>query len=226
MFISIEGNIGSGKSTIIQLWKNGIQAIDGLELVILQEPVNLWTEMHGSHPSILESLNTDPNRWAMTFQHYAFATMLEQYRSAQSHDDKIVIFERSIFSSRNVFAEVLHDNGYMNDLEWKIYTQWFDMFSSEVAMDGFIYLHTSPNVCMERIELRDRLEEKSLTSCDYLMDLETKHDEWMAQEQNVIELNNNESFDADIDSIPWKNELIDFVRHIRGEVPRGNCLLM
>ena len=41
--ISIEGNIGSGKSTILSLLKEECKKIDGI--IFLQEPVSEWNEI-------------------------------------------------------------------------------------------------------------------------------------------------------------------------------------
>ena len=62
----LEGNIGAGKSTFLRL------AGDTLPLQIVPEPHTKWQQVGGHN--LLEKFYTDTNRWAYTFQSYAFVT--------------------------------------------------------------------------------------------------------------------------------------------------------
>ena len=50
--IAIEGNIGTGKSTLGKLIQDRIQFIDGVEFI--QEPVHKWVELKDKDGNILE----------------------------------------------------------------------------------------------------------------------------------------------------------------------------
>ena len=57
---------------------------------------------------------------------------------------------------------------------------WFDWLlqKSYAKPDGYIYLRCEPNVCLNRIQNRDREEETNIP-VDYLTSLHNKHDNWL-----------------------------------------------
>ena len=60
----IEGNIGAGKSTFLQLLKNSLPHLE-----VIFEPVNVWhTAEHGK--SLLQNFYTDTKRWAYTMESF------------------------------------------------------------------------------------------------------------------------------------------------------------
>lgn len=74
-FISIEGNIGSGKSTILKIIRECFP-----QLVILDEPLAEWQKVGESGNINLLGLYYDqPERWGFTFQIYAFMSRLNKW---------------------------------------------------------------------------------------------------------------------------------------------------
>ena len=59
---SIEGNIGSGKSTFLNLLKVHVPQIN-----VIPEPVAEWQKVSQKY-NLLDEYYKDPNRWAFTFQ--------------------------------------------------------------------------------------------------------------------------------------------------------------
>ena len=71
--ISIDGNIGSGKSTLISEMKK--QMKDNKNIIFLQEPVNDWISLtDDKNDNILNKFYQDKDRWAYVFQNFAFIT--------------------------------------------------------------------------------------------------------------------------------------------------------
>lgn len=64
---SIEGNIGSGKTVLLNLLSKHLP-----NLVIAPEPVEDW--QHINRFNLLQQYYDDPHRWAYTFQNYAILT--------------------------------------------------------------------------------------------------------------------------------------------------------
>ena len=69
------------------------------------------------------------------------------------YTDGILITERSLYSDKYVFAKHSYNAKYFTNEEWVLYNEWFDKMSANLKsnVDGFIYLKTSPEVCLERI---------------------------------------------------------------------------
>ena len=64
--VSVEGNIGSGKSTMLSYFEK----FGDVELV--PEPVGQWCDLNGHN--LLAKLYEDPSRWSFQFQSYVQLT--------------------------------------------------------------------------------------------------------------------------------------------------------
>lgn len=170
MLISIGGNIGVGKSTILDLLK-GILASSLFKFIT--EPVDTWTSIKDSNNvNVLEHFYTNPQRYAFNLQVLAFITRLTQLQNALKRDNSIIITERSLEEDRYIFAEHLTEAGFITEIEMKSYEYWFD--TQAILPDLNIFLKASPETCYERIKKRNRPEEKTIT-LDYLKALDKKY---------------------------------------------------
>lgn len=143
--ICIEGNIGCGKSTILESLKS-------LGYHVVPEPIEEWAEW-------LSNFYSDRKRWSFSFQ----MKILSSFASEQGAP--VSILERSIMSSRFVFAQMLYSQGDMSEKEWELFRHYYDLVSWEP--DAIIYIKTTPEQCMERIRKRSRPSEEGIT-LDYL----------------------------------------------------------
>lgn len=182
LIISLEGNIGAGKSTVGERLRSS-----GL-FDFLEEPLSLWRE--GFTANLLQRMYADMERWAFTFQIMAFVTRVKTWQEILSRTDhERVVLERSVFTDRHVFAANLHRLGAISDVEWELYCGLWDFLVSNycVQPDHIIYLRTPTEVCLERIRARGREEEKGIT-LEYLQQLEELHDRWLLHDPRAIVL--------------------------------------
>lgn len=70
---TIEGNIGCGKSTFLELLRQRIP-----EAKWIEEPVQEWQNLGGKNINMLEKYYTEPKRWGFTFQIYAIFTRIKK----------------------------------------------------------------------------------------------------------------------------------------------------
>lgn len=178
MIIVVEGNIGAGKSVLCQKLYSEL-SVCGKQVEYFEEPLDLWTNMNGEN--ILELFYKNKNRWAFTFQVNALFTMHNNSLRAKelSEEGKIVIMERSVFSSTEIFAKVLSDNVFR-----PVETVAFNNCKSSLPKDfemyrnkTLIYIKTDPNTCLERINKRSRSEEIGKVSIDYINQLHDTYEE-------------------------------------------------
>ena len=187
---SIDGNIGSGKSTLINNLKS-IKYANSLKVFFLPEPVSIWNEIKDSSGiSILEKYYADQKRYAFSFQMMAYITRLKQIRDciAQTPDNCIIITERCMYTDREIFAKMLFDSGKIEEIEYSIYLKWFDEFINDINITGIIYVQTLPKTCSERIVGRNRKGEESIP-LEYLTNCHKYHEDWLLNETNVLILN-------------------------------------
>ncbi|XP_065900504.1 deoxynucleoside kinase-like [Dysidea avara] len=169
--IAVEGNIASGKSTLLRMFAKQYSAKE------LAEPVKKWQNLGGEN--VLDRMYQDPKRWSYLFQSYVLLTMMEVHNAQV--DSRLSVMERSVYSARHCFVENLHVNNLMDDMEYSCYLQWFDYLitNNKPQLDLIVYLRTSPEVCMQRLKLRGRQEEEPVTM-EYLQSLHDRHEEWLS----------------------------------------------
>jgi deoxyadenosine/deoxycytidine kinase len=174
VIISIEGNIGSGKSTILDLLKNECKKIDNV--IFLQEPVNEWNEIKDNNGiTILEKFYADQEKYSFAFQMMAYISRLSLLKKTICENSgAIIITERCLETDRHVFAKMLYDSGKIEEIEYTIYLKWFDEFIDETRVNKMVYLKTSPETSYYRIGKRSRTGESSI-SLDYLVQCDQYH---------------------------------------------------
>jgi len=212
IIISIEGNIGSGKSSVIKELKKKYK-----QFYYLEEPVDSWTSVKDDNgKTILDLFYGDNTRWAYTFQNLAYITRVKQILAIKDKYEYIVM-ERSIFTDRNVFAKIMEQDGHINKIEKGLYDQWFEFLNKDVKVDGYIYIKADPKTSLERIRKRNRPGEENIT-LEYLEKLHKAHNEWLIQE-NTTNIDGNDEMSNDYihniySQIGW------IIKEARGEVYR------
>lgn len=180
--ITLEANISSGKTTVISLLKE--RNYD--DVMIVKEPVDEWLNLKNKESkSILELFYSDQKEYGFTFQIYALFTRFMLLKEAFDHAKKWeeenpgkvlkIITERTILSDYYIFASILHEDGYINDIEMAVYKKWFNTFSEEFTVSKIIYIRSSVETCVKRITLRNRNGE-NLIKKEYLEKLHEKHE--------------------------------------------------
>ena len=175
--VLIEGNIGSGKTTFLKHFSK----FNNIE--VITEPVEKWTNVKGSN--LLQKMYEDPERWAFIFQTYVQLTMLQQH--TENNDKQIKIMERSLYSARYCFVENLFESGRIQKSEYTVLVEWFEFLTTRVnevdlGVDLIVYLRTSPEKAMERIQSRSRGEE-SLIPMIQVKNLHDLYEKWLIEEK-------------------------------------------
>lgn len=210
MLISIEGNIGTGKTTLINILKNKFTNKDSV--IFVEEPLQQWLDLVDNDGSnILGKFYGDQERWSYSFQMHAFITRSKDILN-QNTRDNVVIIERSVLTDCNVFATLLHESGKISELEWKLYNEWFSWLTghfNKVKPDKHIYLKADPEVSFDRMVKRTRDEETNIP-LEYLVEVSDKHDKWLLSDtmENVITIDVNGDF---TDSDNFRTTVIDRV---------------
>ena len=194
----IEGNIGAGKSTFITLFQKYLENDENSHLLL--EPVGSWLntkDSNGKH--ILQHYYEDQKKYGFTFQMNAFISRVHEIEEMKKLNKKNNFVERSVYTDRNVFTQLNVDNGNIDEIQHKVYEQWFSVFSEKFDLrpQGYIYLKTSPEICEERIKKRDRSGESSIP-LEYLTKLDILHTNWLKRENEngipVLEIDVTEDY--------------------------------
>jgi deoxyadenosine/deoxycytidine kinase len=168
--VSVEGNIGSGKSTMLKHFDRMT------DVELLPEPVDEWCNLRGHN--LLSKLYEDPARWSFQFQSYIQLTRLKLLRSDTTK--KVKILERSIQNNRFCFLELAKREGTLSDPELSVLYSWYDWLGDSMGLDLdlIVYLRTCPKVAYERMQTRGR-EEESGAPYKYLENLHQVYEDWL-----------------------------------------------
>lgn len=177
----LEANIGAGKTTFLRLIQERLP-----EIAVIFEPVHNWQgQVYGQ--SILSSFYQDPHRWAYTMETLAMACRVQEHLVEQENPNPFRLMERSIYSGHYVFATNGYHNGFLSELEWQIYLEWFKFLVTGrcKAPQGFIYMRTTPEIAFERIKKRDREAEKTI-SIEYIRQIHECHENFLIKKQGLL----------------------------------------
>ena len=133
---SIEGNIGSGKSTLVGILSEKLRHIAHTHVIYVQEPVSEWNDIKDRDgKTILEKFYADQPKYAFSFQMMAYISRLSLLkRVIKENPTAILITERSVFTDKEVFAKMLYDEGKIEEVNYQIYLKWFDEFIEDIPI--------------------------------------------------------------------------------------------
>ena len=206
---SIEGNIGSGKTTVIR----HLQQIYGDQVVLVEEPVKDWQNLEGEN--LLKKKNDDLNRWGYSFEAYVLITKMNELTKVAFSDKKIILIERCMLTDK-VFFDINVENGFSNPMEEAMFKNLYEFLSNNVypKLSGIIYLDTPVEECINRMIKRGRKEEKSLTK-EYLTQLDDNFKK-VIKESGIPYLKLNGLYDLNSDLGKIDHELMDFIQSNMG----------
>jgi deoxyadenosine/deoxycytidine kinase len=214
IIISIEGNIGSGKTTILNRLKTEfMNQQTQKKILFLREPVDIWETVKDiQNETILSKFYKNPAKHAFAFQVMAFSTRLTILREAiqNNPDVEIILCERSLDADKEIFAKMLHDDEVIEDIDYQIYNMFYNEITKQPEvkqLSGVIYINADPEVSFERTKIRARDGESTIT-LGYLMKCHTYHEKWIGDKKKselnypVLNINANGSIsDAQLNSV-------------------------
>jgi len=189
--ISIEGNIGSGKSTLFEKLK--VYFANNKNIIFVREPVDIWESIQDENgTTILEKFYQDQIKYSFSFQIMAYISRINLLKETiKQHPGVTIITERSLYTDKMVFAKMLYDTHKIEYINYQIYLNLFDTFKNDFNVDNIIYIKTYPDICYNRILKRARNGENNI-SLDYLQLCDTYHNNMVdILECDKIVLNGN-----------------------------------
>ncbi len=167
-YIAIAGNIGCGKSTLV-------------DFICRTYNLEPFFEPNANNPYLADFYG-NMDTWAFHSQIYFLTHKFRIHQQLErERRHATVVQDRTIFEDAEVFAAYLHKAGHINARDWQVYN---DLYQSIVHAleppDLMIYLKASVRTIRKRIKLRGRPEEQSIKS-DYLRALNSLYDTWFSK---------------------------------------------
>lgn len=165
-FISVAGNIGVGKSSLVRLLCGRLG----------YEP---FYEPFAENP-YLPDFYTDMKAWAFHSQIFFMAQRLRNQQRLINYPLS-VMQDRSVYEDSEIFAKNLYQQGYITDRDFQTYYTLFLVLSDFLPPpDLVIYLRASVPVLVQRIRQRGREYERTISE-EYLSQLNILYDAWIAE---------------------------------------------
>ncbi len=199
-FVSVAGNIGSGKSSLTRMLAKEFKWVPYFESV--------------QNNPYLSDFYVDMKRWSFQLQVYFLSHRFNAHKKIIA-SKKSVIQDRSIYEDVEIFARNLYLMGRMEKRDYMNYRALFyEMTSYLKPPDLVVYLKADIKTLMKQIHLRGREFERSIEKT-YLERLNRSYSSWIGKydlgkvlviESDEIDfVNNPEHFDMIISRI--KKEL-------------------
>ena len=207
--IAIAGNMGSGKSTLV-------------EFLSRTYGVMPFYEPNDENP-YLADFYKDMKRWAFQSQLYFLSN---KFRLHQELDRQpgVVALDRTIFEDAEVFATALYQMRKISKRDWTTYQGLYGAILDAIQPpDLMVYLRCSMRPLRQRIKLRGRAMEQDVPLA-YLKRLDRLYEDWISSYKmsDILVL--------ETDRLDYINDLIhrlDVMERIEavlpGEIGRPNC---
>ena len=163
--IAIAGNIGAGKSTLV-------------EFLSRTYGIAPFYEPNEDNP-YLPDFYKDMRRWSFHSQLYFLSN---KFRLHQELDQApgVVALDRTIFEDAEIFATALRDMRRMDKRDWETYWGFYQTILKTIRPpDLMIYLRCSIPSLRKRIRLRGRKMEQDVP-LSYLKRLDRLYENWIA----------------------------------------------
>ena len=196
-YVSIEGVIGVGKTSLAHLLEERLNA-------------KLVMEKFDENP-FLADFYLDPERYAFQTQLFFLLSRYRQQQELRQTD----VFHKLVISDYMFVKDRLFASLNLDDKEMSLYDSVAKILEKNILNpDLVIYLQAETPKLMERITLRGRDFEKNM-SADYIDALNQIYNEYFFryQESPLLIINTN-----DIDFVHNEEDLEEVIRYIRQPV--------
>ena len=197
IIISIEGNIGSGKTKLINNlrikyeFKKNVKFLDN-------SYKTLFHLKDDDNKNLIDYFSEDKVKYSYILQNFLFIiktknliNMIKDNYYSIYQKPIYIICERSVNSDKNVFTKYLYDEKSISEMEYKIFNYWYDYVFPIVKVNNIIYLKTLPEIAF------DRKIDKTVPKY-YIQMIHNYHEEWInnkSNELNICVLNGNKNLD-------------------------------
>ena len=199
-YIAIEGNIGSGKTTLAHMISQEFNA-------------KLVLERFADNP-FLPKFYRDKERYAFPLE---MSFLADRYSQLADDLAQFDLFKNFIVSDYYIFKSLIFAKITLAEDEYLLYRRMFDIMYKEIRKpDLYVYLHQSTDRLLENIKKRGREYEKSIDA-SYLEKIHTGYTNFIKTEQQLATLiidvseldfvNNKQDYDYLIHQIEAQGQL-------------------
>ena len=199
LLVSISGIIGAGKTTLIDKFLEKLGSTP-----VAHEPCQTGPVQEQNW--LLDKFYHSPDKYAFPMQLLLLHKRLVAQRiaikaaAAASADPSLIITDRC-FLEDSCFEEVLHDMGFITDIEHRVYEECLaSMCMSSRTPDLVIFLRVTPETALARTKARGNACEAKM-ELDYLVKLDAAYQKWLGEMRDI----------AAVAVVDWNGEMPESV---------------
>ena len=201
-FIAVAGNIGAGKSTLVEFLERRFE-------------IKPFYEPNDSNP-YLKDFYTDMRRWSFQSQVYFLGSKFKIHQDIVQ-STQTVVQDRTIYEDAEIFVENLYRSRVLPKRDYQTYMALYENIVATLPPpDLLIYLRCSVKAVKKRIRLRGRPEEQEIKLA-YLKRLHGLYEEWYER------YDRSPSLVVDTEELDYVNDMvhrIDLIERIEA-IMRG-----
>ena len=186
--IAIAGNIGTGKSSLV-------------EFLTRTYGIEPFYEPNDENP-YLPDFYQDMKRWAFHSQLYFLSNKFRMHRQLEQLSG-VVVLDRTIYEDAEIFATALHDMRKFTGRDWETYWNFYQTILDSIRPpDLMIYLRCSMRTLRKRIRKRGRAMEQDIP-LSYLKRLQNLYEAWVSTYQS------SDILILETDKLDYINDMVD-----------------
>lgn len=186
--IAIAGNIGTGKSSLV-------------EFLTRTYGIKPFYEPNDENP-YLPDFYKDMQRWAFHSQLYFLSNKFRMHQQLEQMSG-VVVLDRTIYEDAEIFASALRDMRKFTGRDWDTYWSFYQIILNSIRPpDLMIYLRCSMRTLRKRIRNRGRAMEQDIP-LGYLKRLQNLYDQWVSSYQS------SEMLILETDKLDYINDMVD-----------------
>lgn len=163
-YIAIEGNIGSGKTTLAMKLSSCLKGALLLERF--------------ADNSFLPKFYEDPIRYAFTLE---LSFLADRYQQIKEKTSAPFLFDKTLIADYFIDKSWIFASVTLNSSEFSLFKRLFDIiYPSLPRPDLIVYLHSNATIVEKRIKLRGRDFERNI-STEYLESIHNKYISYFRQ---------------------------------------------
>ena len=191
-YIAIEGNIGSGKTTLTKMLSDDFNARTVLERF--------------SENPFLPKFYNDKERFAFPLE---MSFLADRYQQLSDDLAQFDLFKNFVVSDYYIFKSLIFAQVTLQNDEYVLYRKMFDLMYKEIIKpDLYIYLHQNTNRLLENIKKRGRDYEQNIEA-SYLEKIHDGYINYIRTQQNL------NVFLIDVSELDFVNNKEDYKKIIQ-----------
>ncbi len=145
-YIAVEGNIGAGKTSLV-------------EQMVIDFNAKLLLERFQENP-FLPKFYQEPGRYAFPLE---MSFLADRYQQLVDNITQLDLFKELVIADYDLYKSMIFARITLSEEEFDLYKKLFHLMHKELPKpDLYVYLHQTPDRLLENIQLRGRDYERSI----------------------------------------------------------------